>query len=73
MPANGTTLASACNSWPALADVGRGFTRSLVRMTGCNPKPTAASGWYREYKPPIVHFHAQWMMVFKESHVNLVD
>jgi hypothetical protein len=42
-------------------------------MTGCDPKPTAANGWYRESKPPIVHFHAQWMMVFKESHVNLVD
>jgi hypothetical protein len=73
LPANGTTLASACNSWPALADVGRGFTRSLVRMTRCDPKPTASNGWYRESKPPIVHFHAQWMMVFKECHVNLVD
>ncbi len=47
MPANGTTLASACNSWPALADVGRGFTRSLFCMTGSDPLLPVVSGSFR--------------------------
>ena len=37
--ANATLLAATRNSWPALADVGRGFTRSLAHLTGFDPTP----------------------------------
>ncbi len=50
MTANGAPFASTRNGWAAFAGIGRGFTCSLLRMTGCDPLQPVASGSNAEGK-----------------------
>jgi hypothetical protein len=55
MAAKEAHLAAARNFWPKFADVGCGFTRSLVRMKGCDPSRTLKLSVYSVAEPFLGH------------------